>query len=260
MARRAWCGPMSLPRRAFGTVFGQPSWDQRRSRHPPAAGIPRWRLDVPTGGPQRTVYRPSVFQQAGSAGTTPYTKVRDARLMSCGRSVGLPSRSAGEVGGGPLGVKGLCRAAPAASAGAEAGPHPTYPQAGEEVSGGYRHGCQSMTFGIRCRGIHRMDTSYLFVQPVMAASRPPGPPVLGRAEPGIAAGPAMASPDDRTDTMGTRRGWGAGVGACGARRRHVHGSGRRVGLVLIRPQTLPGRLAITNGIITKISVSISAYY
>ena len=64
-----------------------------------------------------------------------YTKVRDAGLMSCGRSVGLPSRSAGGVGGGPLGVKGLCRAAPAASAGAEADPHPTSPASG---GGGFR--------------------------------------------------------------------------------------------------------------------------
>ena len=64
-----------------------------------------------------------------------YTKVRDAGLMSCGRSVGLPSRSAGGVGGGPLGVKGLCRAAPAASASAEAGPHPTSPASG---GGGFR--------------------------------------------------------------------------------------------------------------------------
>ena len=34
----------------------------------------------------------------------------------------------------------------------------------------------------------------------MAVSKPPSPPVLGGAKSGIAAAPAMASPDDRTNT------------------------------------------------------------
>ena len=42
----------------------------------------------------------------------------------------LPSRWAGGAGGGPLGVTGLRRASPAASAGAQAAPHPTSPASG----------------------------------------------------------------------------------------------------------------------------------
>ncbi len=42
----------------------------------------------------------------------------------------LPSRSAGGAGGGPLGATGLCRASPAASAGAQAAPLPASPASG----------------------------------------------------------------------------------------------------------------------------------
>ena len=61
MARRAWCGPMSLPHRAFGTFLGQPSSDQRRSRHPPATGILRWRLDVTHWFCRSHTLRPAVL-------------------------------------------------------------------------------------------------------------------------------------------------------------------------------------------------------
>ena len=59
------------------------------------------------------------------------------------RSVALPSRLAGGVGGGPLGVTGLCRASPAASAGAKAGPLPASPaspglRSGACGGGGFR--------------------------------------------------------------------------------------------------------------------------
>ena len=40
---------------------------------------------------------------------------------------------------------------------------------------------------------------YSFVQRVMALSKPPSPAVLGRAEPGIAADPVVASSDGRTN-------------------------------------------------------------
>ena len=40
-------------------------------------------------------------------------------------------------------------ASPAASSGAEAGPHPAYPQAGEEVSGSDRHRFQPMIVGMK---------------------------------------------------------------------------------------------------------------
>ena len=56
---------------------------------------------------------------------------------------------------------------------------------------------RKVTCECRVRG-----SEYSFVQPVMAASRSPRPAVLRRAEPGIAASPTMASPDDRTNTGG----------------------------------------------------------
>ena len=46
----------------------------------------------------------------------------------------------------------------------------------------------------------RRKVSYAFGQRVIAVTNPPGSAALGRAAPGIAAGPAMASPDDRTNT------------------------------------------------------------
>ena len=45
-----------------------------------------------------------------------------------------PSRSAGGVGGGLLSVTDRCRASPAASAGAQAAPHPASPASGGGVS------------------------------------------------------------------------------------------------------------------------------
>ena len=51
----------------------------------------------------------------------------------------------------------------------------------------------------------RTGHRYSFVHRVMAVSRPPSPAVLGRAEPGIAVGPAMASLDDRTNTVTAQR-------------------------------------------------------
>ncbi len=42
---------------------------------------------------------------------------------------------------------------------------------------------------------------YSFAKRVTAVSNLPSPAILGRAEPEIAAGPAMASPDDRTNTL-----------------------------------------------------------
>ena len=81
-----------------------------------------------------------------------YTKVRDAGLM-LGRFVVLPSRSAGGVGGGPLGVTGalaglrlplpLARKRP---------PTRPPPQAGEGFVGGNRHRFQSMIVGITPKG------------------------------------------------------------------------------------------------------------
>ena len=41
---------------------------------------------------------------------------------------------------------------------------------------------------------------YSSAQRVTAVSNPPSPAILARAEPEIATGPAMASPDDRTNT------------------------------------------------------------
>ena len=55
-----------------------------------------------------------------------------------------------------------------------------------------------------CRGA---AAAYSFVQRVMAVSRAPSTAVLGREEPGIAAGPAMASPANRTNTRQLQRTW-----------------------------------------------------
>ncbi len=63
------------------------------------------------------------------------TKVHKEELMFGGGSLS-PLPLAGGAGGGPLGVTGPRRAAPAACAGEQAAPTRPPPQAGEEFSSG----------------------------------------------------------------------------------------------------------------------------
>lgn len=61
------------------------------------------------------------------------------------------------------------------------------------------------------------ESKYSFVQLVMAASRPPSTAILGRAEYGVASGPALASLANRPNT--SQNGVGSRIWETGARRR-----------------------------------------
>ena len=77
-----------------------------------------------------------------------YQRLR-VRTHALKRSVALPSRWPGGVGGGPLGVMGLYGASPAAFAGAKAAPTCLPRKRGRRQDGGGRHRFRSTTAGIR---------------------------------------------------------------------------------------------------------------
>ena len=69
-------------------------------------------------------------------------------------SVSSPLPLAGEAGRGPLGVTGISRASPAASAGAEADPHPTSPASGRGACAAASQSCRSRVhLRLACRFI-----------------------------------------------------------------------------------------------------------